>query len=241
MEKADSTGKALAFAFSLCLLAAGWPMPTRAQVAEANPALQSEPPSSERLLEWVVGSGDNNGMPFVIIDKVAAVVSVYDVGGRLVGAEPALLGFALGDDSAPGIGDRELAAIRPEERTTPAGRFLAAYGPSQGQGKVLWVDFATAISLHAVVTANKTEHRLQRLQSASPEDNRITYGCINVSAEFYNDAIHETFKDKRGVVYILPDTKSLADVFPSLGVHLLASSAAPAPRETTTAAQASPP
>lgn len=175
--------------------------------------------NSDRLLEWVQASGDNNGMPFAIVDKVAAAIFVHDAGGRLLGAEPVLLGSALGDDSAPHIGDRELAAIRPEERTTPAGRFIASYGPSRGQGNVLWVDYATAISLHAVPTGKKKERRLERLQSAPPDDNRISYGCINVSASFYENVIREAFKDARGVVYVLPDTKPLAEVLPSFAVY----------------------
>ena len=106
--------------------------------------------------------------------------------------------------SSPGVGDRELSDIKPEDRTTPAGRFVAKFGTASGNRKVLWVDYATAISLHPVVTRNKKERRLQRLKSPSPEDNRITYGCINVPAEFYAKVVRRLFKDATGVVYILP-------------------------------------
>jgi len=69
-------------------------------------------------------------------------------------AAAALLGLALGDASIPGIGDRALSSIRPEERTTPAGRFVAALDRnSHGKG-ILWVDYDSAVSLHPVLTSN---------------------------------------------------------------------------------------
>jgi hypothetical protein len=227
MFNTDSTRRALAsFGFAMGLLAAVCPVATHAgEVDLASPPPAVVPPESARLVEWVVASGDNNGVPFAVIDKVAAVVAIYDAQGRLLGAEPALLGSALGDESTPGIGDRELSDIKPEERTTPAGRFVASYGPSQGHGRVLWVDLYSAISMHAVVTTKKEERRLERLATETPDDNRISYGCINVSKAFYEDVVQQTFKDTRGIVYILPETKTVAEVFPSYGVHLMQASA----------------
>ncbi len=133
----------------------------------------------------------------------------------MLGQSEALLGFAQGDDSIPGIGDRALEAIRPEERTTPAGRFVASYGPADGQADVFWVDYATAISLHPVPTGKPQERRLQRLRSPSPQDNRITYGCINVPAAFYASVVKTTFRGRKGVVYVLPETRLFAEVFPA--------------------------
>jgi hypothetical protein len=164
---------------------------------------------------WVIGSGDNGDLPFVIIDKDAAKVFVFDPDGRLLGATTALVGFARGDDTAEGVGDAPLSAITPEERTTPAGRFLAGFGPSTGAKTVLWVDYAAAISLHPVVTSNPREHRLQRLKSSNPDDHRISYGCINVPADFYDQVVLEAFARGSGVVYILPDTRPVEEIFPT--------------------------
>jgi hypothetical protein len=139
---------------------------------------------------------------------------VFDANGLLLGAAPALIGSAVGDDSAPGIGDRELSNIPPKDRTTPAGRFVARFGKAAGNREVLWVDFPTSVSLHPVINGNRKERRLQRLQSATPKDNRITYGCINVPAKFYHDIVHPLFAHAGGIVYVIPDTKSLKEVFP---------------------------
>ena len=155
----------------------------------------------------------------MIVDKVDAEVFVFYPDGRLRGAAPALLGAAKGDDSAPGIGDLELADIPMDQRTTAAGRFIAHLGPAKGMSSVLWVDFTTALSMHPVITSNADEHRLERLKSPSPDDRRITHGCINVPARFYRDTVRKTFTSTEAVVYILPDVKPLGEVFPQFGLQ----------------------
>jgi hypothetical protein len=207
----------LAALTALWLVAAGWPAP--AQTIDDVLAAQPAPSTAERLAAWIMSSGDNAGLPFAIVDKLGARVTVYNARGRLVGAAPALTGLAQGDDSAPGIGERSMSAIRPEERTTPAGRFIASLGPAKGEGQVLWIDYGAAISMHPVVTGSPKDHRRRRLRSASPEDHRISYGCVNVPANFYRNVVARTFKGTRGVVYVLPDTKPIEDVFPSYGLQ----------------------
>ena len=164
---------------------------------------------AQLVADWVVDSGDNHGMPFAIVDKVDAKVFVFDADGQLRGAAPALLGFARGDDSIPGIGDRKLSDIRPEERTTPAGRFVASLGFNFNGKDVLWVDYDGAVSLHRVITTNPKERRLERLATPTPLDNRISYGCINVPEKFYNNVVSPAFTGTYGIVYVLPDTRSI--------------------------------
>lgn len=189
------------------------------------------PPSgtTAQLAAWIAATGDNGGRPFVIVDKLAADVFVFAPDGSLQGAAPVLVGETPGDDSAAGVGDRDLGAISPEERTTPAGRFVASFGAASGHRTVLWVDYVTAISLHPVITTNPAEHRLERLRSPAVEDRRITYGCINVPKAFYRDVVLTTFAGGSGVVYILPDTKPLQDVFPAFAVVVKTSGVATEP------------
>ena len=168
---------------------------------------------AQHVADWVVDSGDNRGMPFVIVDKMDAKVFVFDADGRLRGAAPALLGVARGDDAVPGIGDRKLSDIRPEERTTPAGRFVASLGYNFYGKDILWVDYDGAVSLHRVITTNPTERRLQRLATPTPLDNRISYGCINVPEKFYNDVVSPVFTGTYGIVYVLPETRSNREIF----------------------------
>lgn len=168
---------------------------------------------ARQITAWVLETGDNQGLPFLVVDKVHAQVLAFDREGRLLGAAPVLLGLAPGDVSPPGIGDRPLSAIPPEDRVTPAGRFLASKGENLGGGGILWIDYDAALSLHPVVTTRAADRRLQRLATTTAEDNRISYGCINVPARFYADVVQPTFNGTMGVVYILPETLSLADVF----------------------------
>lgn len=173
-----------------------------------------------QLAQWATATRDNGGLPFIVIDKVAAEVLVFDAQGLLLGDTPALLGIAHGDDATPGVGDRPLSEIGPAEKTTPAGRFLAKVGPAKGDQTVLWVDFEDSVALHAVVTSNPREKRLERLQSPTPQDNRITFGCINVPASFFTDMVRPLFADKGGIVYILPEKKFLIEVFPAFDMFL---------------------
>lgn len=164
---------------------------------------------------WVVDSGDNLGMPFMIVDKVQARVLLFDAQGELSGAASALLGLAVGDDSVPGIGNRKLSSIRPEERTTPAGRFVASLGRNLRGKEILWVDYENAISLHRVVTSNAKERRAERLASPLTDDKRISYGCINVPVAFFDRHVIPAFSGTNGVVYVLPETRANHKVFTS--------------------------
>ena len=157
----------------------------------------------------MIATGDAHGRPFVVVDKAAARVFAFDRRGALVGAAPALLGLARGDDNIPGIGTLRLAEIAPAQRITPAGRYEAHLGANLAGHRILWVDYDAALSLHPVVTNNPAEHRLQRLATASILDNRISYGCINVPARFYETVIQPLFTPADGIVYILPETRPL--------------------------------
>ncbi|MDB5479948.1 MAG: L,D-transpeptidase [Caulobacteraceae bacterium] len=170
-----------------------------------------------RVADWVIAAGDNHGAPFIIIDKVGAEAFVFDGQGLLLGAAPVLLGLARGDDSAPGIGSRKLATIRPEERTTPAGRFVAGLGHDFEQD-ILWIDYGAALSLHRVIKGDPRDHRAWRLATADPSVRRISYGCVNVPAAFYETVVHPAFTGTSGVVYILPEVKPVGDVFPEYGL-----------------------
>lgn len=161
------------------------------------------------------------GRAFAVVDKKGARVHVFDAGGKERASAPILLGLARGDDSVPGIGERPMAQIRPEERTTPAGRFATEPGRNLQGEDIVWVDYDAAVSMHRVRATNPAERRLERLATPGVEDNRISYGCINVPAAFYDAYVKPTLGTRRGVVYVLPETKPLAAVF-GLGTRVAA-------------------
>ena len=186
--------------------------PARVQPARATFGGEAASVDVHLLADWIAASGDSHGLPFLIVDKVNARVFVFDGRSRIRGAAAALLGLGHGDDSVAGIGQRRLATMGPSERTTPAGRFEAVLGHDLDQD-VLWVDYGAALSLHRVIVGNPSDHRDQRLASATTLDNRISYGCINVPAAFYDGIVVPAFTGTVGIVYILPETRPLSAVF----------------------------
>lgn len=183
-----------------------------AQFDRAILGSQSASPDVHQMVAWVAASGDNRGLPYMIVDKRGAEVFLFDAESRIIGAAPALLGLGRGDDSVAGIGHRRLATMAPIERTTPAGRFEASLGFDLNQD-VLWIDYDAAISLHRVIVGNLSDRRHERLASATPLDNRISYGCINVPAPFFDKLVVPAFKGTVGIVYILPETRVIGEVF----------------------------
>lgn len=158
-------------------------------------------------------SGDTQGKVFAVIDKTAATVSLYNAKGKLLAVSPVLLGQAKGDHSVPGIGTRPIAAIAPHERTTPAGRFSSEPGKNLTGQTVVWIDYDAAVSMHRLRPSDPAEKRPERLSTPTPDDNRITYGCVNVPVDFFDRWILPTLGQNYGVIYVLPETESARKLF----------------------------
>jgi hypothetical protein len=168
-----------------------------------------------RVAAWAVREADNGNHPFAIVDKRRAQVYVFAPTGKLLGTSPVLLGYAAGDQSVAGIGQKAIADIRPQERTTPAGRFESAPGRNSLGHEVVWVDYEAAVSMHRVRATNPKERRLERLASKTPADNRISWGCINVPVEFFEKTVWPQLGKGRAVVYVLPEKQPLTAFFPA--------------------------
>ncbi|MCY7307439.1 MAG: L,D-transpeptidase [Rhodoferax sp.] len=170
------------------------------------------------MANWVAHSRDNSDLDFIIVDKKFARVYVFDDQARLRGVTPVLLGAAPGDHSVAGIGSRPIAEIRLDERTTPAGRFLAQRGKNASLEDVIWIDYEAAVSMHRVRATDPAERRLERLETASVEDNRISWGCINVPVAFFENIVQPLFAQRRALVYVLPEVRPVREVFGSYDV-----------------------
>lgn len=208
-----AAGAALGLVLAVSSPAAARPNPTPGQ---ADAVERGASPAVQRLKSWVLETGDNQGLPFVLIDKVDARVFAFSRDGMLLGDAPVLLGLARGDIAPPDIGERPLSAIGPEDRITPSGRYVAGIGDNLTGKNVLWIDYDGALSLHRVVAGRPADRRLQRLTSPTPDDNRISYGCVNVPVAFFEETIEPAFRATAGIVYILPESTPLAEVFPGV-------------------------
>ena len=168
---------------------------------------------THRFAAQAVAAGDTHGQIFAVIDKSAATVSLYNAAGKLLAASPVLLGMAKGDASVPGIGERAIPEISAHERTTPAGRFVSEPGKNLTGETIVWIDYDAAVSMHRLRPSNPLEKRPERMATATPLDNRITYGCVNVPAEFYDRWVLPSLGKTAGVVYVLPETQPAKKLF----------------------------
>jgi hypothetical protein len=208
----------------LVWLLAAYPLP-QATAGDGAPPVRLAKFEGERssrdvreVANWVVHSndnqtGDDRHLPFVILDKKDARIYVFDATGRLRGAAPALLGMGRGDVAIPGLGARELSGIAPEHRVTQAGRYVAHIGLDSAKEEVLWLDYQDGLAIHRVITSNPKERRLERLNSPTPSDNRISYGCINIPVKFFEQVVLPTFTGTQSIVYVLPETMPAHKVF----------------------------
>jgi hypothetical protein len=182
-------------------------------VRHADLGAESASPDVRRMANWVADSHDNGTHAFVVIDKPNAKVYLFDNAAHLQTAAPTVIGSAIGDDTYPGVGDKPLSALKPYERTTPAGRFVAEVGETSSRHEdVVWVDYDNAVSMHRII---KVPERLKAIATPGPEDNRLSNGCINLPDAFYEKALRPAVDHYGVVVYILPETRPIQQTFAS--------------------------
>ena len=118
----------------------------------------------------------------------------------------------------PGIGDKPLAQIRPEEND-PCRTFRAQPGVTTDGEDVIWIDYDAALSMHRVRPTVAAERRLERLATPTEQDNRISFGCVNLPVHFYEQVLSPAVKKTGAIVYVLPETRTTQEVFWLLGRH----------------------
>jgi len=179
---------------------------------------EAAPPDVVHVANWVSYTRDNQKKAFVIIDKKLARLYVFDRQGKLKSHTPVLLGKAVGDHSAPGIGNKPLSQIKEDEKTTPAGRFRAEPGRNTRGDDIIWIDYAAAVSMHRLRKVAAEERRAHRLATPDESDNRISNGCVNVPPKFYDSVLRPTVTRQGAFVYVLPETMSPQQRFGSFEV-----------------------
>ena len=194
-----------------------------ATLCRAAPDLAGERASDDTryAAAQAVDNGDAQGRPFAIVDKREARIYVFDAAGRLTGASAVLLGLAPGDADVADIAQRTPASLAPRERATPAGRFDSRPGHNDRGEAIVWVDYDASLAIHRLRPAPSWERRAERLASPGAGDNRISLGCIVVPEAFYDGVVGPTLGARRGVVYVLPETRPARSLFETLDVAQL--------------------
>ncbi|TWO72840.1 L,D-transpeptidase [Caenimonas sedimenti] len=182
-------------------------------------------PDVVHVANWVSHTRNNKKKAFVLIDKKAAQLYVFDPQGKLKSSTPILLGKAVGDHSVPGIGNKPFSQIKEDEKTTPAGRFLVHPGRNTRGEDILWIDYNAAVSMHRLRKVSAKEQRADRMATPEATDNRISYGCVNVPPRFYNSVLKPTVMKQGAFVYVLPETKTPQQQFGSFDVPRTAGAA----------------
>lgn len=175
----------------------------------------SPPPDVVHVANWVSYTRNNKRNAFVVIDKKDARMYVFEPSGKLKSHAPVLLGKAVGDHTAPGVGNKPLSQIKEHEKTTPAGRFQALPGKNTSGEDIIWIDYNAAVSMHRLRKVAAEERRADRMATADPGDNRISNGCVNVPPSFYNSVLKPAVTKYGAVVYVLPETRTPQQLFGS--------------------------
>ena len=195
-------------------LAAAWVLACGAAVAGPQAArvdhrLHKPQPTAEArdMAQWILRTRDAGGLPFLVVDKKAAQLYVFNPDGRMTAATPVLLGAARGDEGVPGAGEHAQSGTLPfEERTTPAGRFLTHPGRNSEGEAVIWFDYEAALAIHRLRPGRAHAIRAARLEKSEPSERRVSLGCVVVPVKFYLGVIEPLLGRRAGVVYVLPET-----------------------------------
>jgi hypothetical protein len=188
-----------------------------AQAAPADFIATRPTTEATRLVDWVLQPSETPGLPYAVDHKRAARFNGFHADGRLAGHTPVLLGSAMGDRSVPGVGERTQAGtLRPEDKTTPAGRFEASPGENSNRERVIWVDYASAFAIHRLRPGFAYEARASRLASWQPAGKRVSWGCVVVPVPFYQGVVEQVLGRGRSIVYVMPESVPLQSVFGGL-------------------------
>ena len=179
---------------------------------------EDAPDEVVHVADWVSHTRNHQKKAFVVIDKKNARLYVFDPKAKLRSSTPVLLGKAIGDTVAPGVGNKPLSQLKEEEKTTPAGRFLAQPGKNNHGEDIIWIDYNSAVSMHRLRKVKAEEKRAERMATEDISDNRISNGCVNVPHKFYNAVLKPTVTKHGAYVYVLPETRTPQQLFGSFDV-----------------------
>jgi hypothetical protein len=182
-----------------------------APVPTAMNRIELASPEVKAVKDWVAASKDNGGLPFVVVDKVNAQVYAFTPYAQLKATAPILLGAGVGDVALVPQ-DAPMSAIPPAKRITPAGRYPSRL-VNDGHKVVLLVDGPNLITMHIVAKGTPAQRRAERLASVTSSDNRVSFGCINVPPKFFTEIVDPDFRARRGIVYVLPEKTTAAQLF----------------------------
>ena len=172
-------------------------------------------PNAKRVADWIAAQNRPSDVS-QIVDPATGVLYVMK-GGKVVADSTALFGKAgvasiqhlenkFGGRSAWYDQDHTPEA----NKITPAGRYSLEKEDDSDYGTRLVFNqsLGVAFAIHRLYLGDPKERRQQRLDSATTSDNAITYGCVNVSNDFYDNTLAKFDYSGGAFAYLLPSDPS---------------------------------
>jgi hypothetical protein len=144
--------------------------------------------------------------PIIIADKTNATLAVYYPNSKKLLKTEALFGINKSDVlPSESLNTKEPLGI------TPSGLFtIKKYYSLKLRRPVLALKEKEGniqiLSIHSVWLGKPEQNRLERLNSKSSKDNRITNGCINVRTDFFYEVLYN-IKDNTKILILNEEQK----------------------------------
>lgn len=149
----------------------------------------------------------NINSAYLLLDKPTCTTYVIGLDKKEVGHCTTLLGTTMGEE--PNV-ITDLDGNRyTQTTTTPAGKYKVGHEGICKEdlitydGRILNIYGSGSVCIHIVYPGEYPE-RMKRLKSPTLIDNRISYGCINVTKEFWDKCI-APYIDEGSIIMITPD------------------------------------
>ena len=171
-------------------------------------------PLAQSVYEAMAPVAMKTGKWFMVADKPNGMLHIFKEDGSHALSDATLYGKDKGDVL------EAKSSLEGGAKITPAGKFTMKESPSDYAGKTSLIllesqDYSGFIAVHAADVSTPSERRLERLETPTTEDNRISYGCINTKHEtFINEIKPHISELDGGLIFILPDaTEKTAEMF----------------------------
>jgi len=156
---------------------------------------------------------ENINDSYLIIDKPSATMFVFNNSKELVATFPVLLGQTKGESPNTADSDSDVAI----NATTPAGKYkMGEMGITDinkndsilYHGRIISLLGGGGLAMH-VTYPLELQKRTRALNTPTAEDNRMSWGCINISPENFDKFIRPYFAKGDQIIFITSDNPTL--------------------------------
>lgn len=169
--------------------------------------------------EWSFDAKTKNNSlynPYIIVDKPTAKEYVFDTDNKLIACFPIIRGAAMGE--GPNMSDVD--SDKPgEHATSPMGEYEFFYdensaGAYEYENKIFSIisegKFKNGSWAMHETYKGELEVRTAALNSETPKDNNMSWGCINADASVFDQYLLPTFGDgERYKIFITADDTNI--------------------------------